>query len=118
MDNNDKFKIFSGIRSFARVEGGYISVTDVETKYSVVEEYQHVYDTLKILLNEKQMMYFERVMMYGQPVVFNFLTSKLSFVKDKDFAILEDGLSKELKLSVIEERYLNEDDRKNYFLMV
>ena len=50
MNNQNKnFKIFSGIRSFLKLESGYVSVTDVETKVSVVEDYKVVYDILKII---------------------------------------------------------------------
>ena len=113
MNNQNKnFKVFSGIRSFLKLENGYVSVTDVETKVSVVEDYKVVYDILKIILTEQRFNVFLRELSAGNLVVYNFLTNKLSFVKDKEEELVKFGLSKELTRSIIEERYINEDSKE------
>lgn len=117
MNNQNKnFKVFSGIRSFLKLENGYVSVTDVETKVSVVEDYKVVYDILKIILTEQRFDIFLRELSAGNLVVYNFLTNKLSFVKDKEEELVKFGLSKELTRSIIEERYINEDSKEEFFL--
>ena len=117
MNNQNKnFKVFSGIRSFLKLENGYVSVTDVETKVSVVEDYKVVYDILKIILTEQRFNVFLREWSAGNLVVYNFLTNKLSFVKDKEEELVKFGLSKELTRSIIEERYINEDSKEEFFL--
>lgn len=117
MNNTENnFKVYSGIRSFSRLEGGFISITDVETNFTIVEEYQRVRDMLKILLTEERMMYFERMYIAGETVVYNFLTNKLSFVRNKEDKMLNDALGKEMNLSVIEERLNDEDSKDTYFL--
>ena len=118
MNNQNKnFKVFSGIRSFLKLENGYVSVTDVETKVSVVEDYKVVYDILKIILTEQRFNVFLRELSAGNLVVYNFLTNKLSFVKDKEEELVKFGLSKELTRSIIEERYINEDSKEEFFLI-
>ena len=73
MNNQNKnFKVFSGIRSFLKLENGYVSVTDVETKVSVVEDYKVVYDILKIILTEQRFNVFLRELSAGNLVVYNF----------------------------------------------
>lgn len=99
-----------------KLDDGYIVVTDVETNYSVVENYKVVYDILKIILTEQRFDVFVREVSAGNSVVYNFLTNKLSFVRDKEEELMKSALSKELKSSVIESRYLDEDDKKEYFL--
>ena len=100
MNNQNKnFKVFSGIRSFLKLENGYVSVTDVETKVSVVEDYKVVYDILKIILTEQR---------------FNVFLRELS--ADKEEELVKFGLSKELTRSIIEERYINEDSKEEFFL--
>lgn len=113
---NKNFKVFSGIRSFTKLDDGYISVTDVETNYSIVEDYKVVYDILKIILTEQRFDVFVREVSAGNSVVYNFLTNKLSFVRDKEEELMKSALSKELKHSVIESRYLDGDEKKEFFL--
>lgn len=113
---NKAFKVFSGIRSFEKLEDALVLVTDVETKASVVEEYKVVYDILKIILTEQRFDIFIKELSAGNKVVYNFLSNKLSFLKDKEEELLKTGLSKELKTSVIEQRMSNEDEKEKYFL--
>lgn len=109
---NNKFVLFAGIRAFQRLENGYVSVTDVETKYSVTEEYSVIYNILKIYLTEKQQAVFDREYTSNNVIYIDFNTNKLKIVKDKKEY---DKVSMDLSINIINKRLLSED-RDNYFI--
>lgn len=113
MSENNKFKIFAGIRSFMRLEGGLTSVTDIETKVAVVEESKPIYDMLKLLLKEEQFNVFEREFTSGSSLIYDFNKQKLYFIKDK---VKYDTLSEEMNLNLIEERFNDKDNLDKYFI--
>ena len=113
MADSNKFKLFSGIRSFSKLDGGYVIVTDVETKVSVTEDAAGVYNMLKLLLKEEQFAVFEREYTAGTSVMYDFNKGKLYFVRSKEKG---DLLSSEMSMAVIENRLNDEDEKDKYFL--
>ena len=115
-NDNNNFNVFSGIRSFARLDGGYIIVKDVETKYSSVEDIKHVYDVLQLLLTKERFVFLERELVDGNEVVYNFITDKLSFVRQKEDKKMNSFFLKEMQINVIEKRQNDPEENEKYFL--
>ena len=93
-----------------------VGVTDVETKFSVVEEIKNVYDVLKLLLTEERFNVLDRELLAGNEVVYNFMTNKLSFVRTKDDKEMNEFFSKEMNIGAIKRRLEDSEEKDKYFL--
>ena len=106
------FKIYSGLRSFQRIGESLLMIKDLETGYSISEDYGRVYDVLELLLTSRQFDMFKKEYTSGNIVYFDFNKMKLYLVQDN---YSEDSYLKELSTEVVLSRLQDEGERKNYF---
>lgn len=107
--------IYSGIKSFIRFGDVEILVQDKESHISAVEKYDNIKNVLEILLNEKQMQYFESHILANEEVFIDFNRTKILKVKPKH---IQDEISKQLSLDYINEVLGDEDEAKNHLMFI
>lgn len=104
--------IYTGIKSFVRFGDVDVLIQDKESKTSTVEKYECVKGVLEILLNQKQLDFFETQLLSNETVYIDFNRMKILKLKPKH---LIDEISRQLSVDYIKEMYEDEYEFKQHF---